>query len=512
MHRELFQTCRAFIILFAFLFLFVGCSTISKSKTIDDDPCRQCGDVKGKKSLFAKTGMPEARLALSGGGYRAMLYHVGALRRLNEMKVLSRLEIVSSVSGGSIVAGVLAKNWEYLLFDEDGRAQCFKQCVEDPLKELAQKTLYKPSIMSTILDLFGLSHAASDLDAMLARNLFGNTKLSDIPQSPKFLFNATNLQSGEIWTFTSDSMGDDAVAYFHGKTDLPLSTVVAASCAFPPFLSPLEIDLRKYAVDSAKWGYPETSGDHVGHYDYYAPRLDKWGKITQYREKVRLSDGGVLDNLGVEKIIAGWAGKDIFISNGGSGIRPEVSPSPALIPQTFRVIDFMHGRPTRLHSKILIDTFKKCGEIACQKPDGAYWCIRTVLHDDKYGFPAYTNNKDIMNDIDSLASLPTQISPFKNKDAQLPDKDTIYQVINWGYVSADRALPYVSSLWGEEGCGSEITWKHKCKEPPYACYGFGKKTKFKKNLCTGEDIKIEDCEWDPKAGSYIYIKKSKGIL
>ena len=50
-------------------------------------------------------------LCLSVGGYRAMLFHLGALWRLNELGHLSRLARISSVSGGSITAGALAKNW-----------------------------------------------------------------------------------------------------------------------------------------------------------------------------------------------------------------------------------------------------------------------------------------------------------------------------------------------------------------------------------------------------------------
>lgn len=47
-------------------------------------------------------------LCLSGGGYRAALFHLGALRRLNELGVLSQVNLISSVSGGSILAGHLA--------------------------------------------------------------------------------------------------------------------------------------------------------------------------------------------------------------------------------------------------------------------------------------------------------------------------------------------------------------------------------------------------------------------
>ena len=59
-------------------------------------------------------------LCLSGGGYRAMLFHLGALRRLNEAGKLATLTRVSSVSGGSITAGVLGMHWKALEFRSDG--------------------------------------------------------------------------------------------------------------------------------------------------------------------------------------------------------------------------------------------------------------------------------------------------------------------------------------------------------------------------------------------------------
>src|SRR5688572_7184095 len=47
-------------------------------------------------------------LALSGGGYRAALFHLGAARRLNELGILHQIDTISSVSGGSIFAAHLA--------------------------------------------------------------------------------------------------------------------------------------------------------------------------------------------------------------------------------------------------------------------------------------------------------------------------------------------------------------------------------------------------------------------
>ena len=61
----------------------------------------------------ARDGRQRAGLALclSGGGYRAMVFHAGALQQLNELGYLPRLDFVSSVSGGSLAAGVLALAW-----------------------------------------------------------------------------------------------------------------------------------------------------------------------------------------------------------------------------------------------------------------------------------------------------------------------------------------------------------------------------------------------------------------
>src|SRR5919112_5541361 len=65
-------------------------------------------------------------LCLSGGGYRAMLFHLGTLWRLNEAGYLPKLDWVSSVSGGSITAGVLGAAWTKLDFDDAGVGRRFQ--------------------------------------------------------------------------------------------------------------------------------------------------------------------------------------------------------------------------------------------------------------------------------------------------------------------------------------------------------------------------------------------------
>src|SRR5271167_3280751 len=76
-------------------------------------------------------------LCLSGGGYRAMLFHLGTLWRLNELQYLPKLTRVSSVSGGSITNGMLAMNWSNLGFDNNALASKFDQQVTQPIRRMA---------------------------------------------------------------------------------------------------------------------------------------------------------------------------------------------------------------------------------------------------------------------------------------------------------------------------------------------------------------------------------------
>src|SRR6476620_5747083 len=86
---------------------------------------------------------PGIGLCLSGGGYRAMLFHIGALWRLNEFGYLPKLARVSSVSGGSITAALLGLKWRR--FDLDGQPRVARDTFErelvKPIRNLASRTI-----------------------------------------------------------------------------------------------------------------------------------------------------------------------------------------------------------------------------------------------------------------------------------------------------------------------------------------------------------------------------------
>src|SRR5687767_8378546 len=89
---------------------------------------------------YGKKPAPGTALCLSGGGYRAMIFHLGAFIRLNEAGILQKLKRVSSVSGGSIAAGVLGLKWKRLDFI-NGVARNLQSEVIDVVREMADKTI-----------------------------------------------------------------------------------------------------------------------------------------------------------------------------------------------------------------------------------------------------------------------------------------------------------------------------------------------------------------------------------
>jgi predicted acylesterase/phospholipase RssA len=61
---------------------------------------------------------PKLGVALSGGGHRAAFFHVGVLAKLAELGLLRRVEVISTVSGGSIVGALYYLHVKNLLEDK----------------------------------------------------------------------------------------------------------------------------------------------------------------------------------------------------------------------------------------------------------------------------------------------------------------------------------------------------------------------------------------------------------
>ena len=80
-------------------------------------------------------------LCLSGGGFRATLFHAGALRRMNELGLLARIDTFVSVPGGSIINAVLATRRSQLQ-ESNGVFVNLEELVLAPAEEFAARAFY----------------------------------------------------------------------------------------------------------------------------------------------------------------------------------------------------------------------------------------------------------------------------------------------------------------------------------------------------------------------------------
>lgn len=319
-------------------------------------------------------------LCLSGGGYRAMLFHTGVLWRLNELGILAELDVISGVSGGAIASGALARAWHSLDF-RAGVSNEFTGKVVRPIRALAGTTIDIPAIVRGALKPWRT--IGEELSAALRRELFGTFTLRDLPSRPAFDFNATNLRNGARWLFSREWMGD-ALSDWVADPNARLAVAVAASSAFPPFLSPVVLRLP--------------------------------GRAT----RVVLTDGGVYDNLSVEPVIDRCA--TVLASDGGGRLeRPSEVPRPWL-RQTVRVLHVVDSRVRQLRTTQLLESYRD-GHFA-----GAYWGIYSDIDE----FAVDGTLPAPLEQTRELAALPSRLQALPARTQQ--------HLINWGYAVADAGL------------------------------------------------------------------------
>jgi NTE family protein len=347
------------------------------------------GDDKAPESGVA--------LCLSGGGYRAMLFHVGALWRLNELAYLSKLDRVSSVSGGSLTAATLGRNWGELDFDEDGVVRNFVAALVSPVRRLATKTIDGRSIIGGLLT--PRRTIGDRVAAAYNTHLFQNVTLQGLPDYPRFVINATNVQTGSLWRFSKPYMADYRVGVYPDP-DVELAVAAAASSAFPPVLSPVRL-----SVDPTGYSQ-EGRGPH---------------HMPPYTDQVVLSDGGVYDNLGLETAWKRYT--TILVSDGGGQMTPEPKVHADWARHALRVTSVIDNQVRSLRKQQTIAGFER-GDRA-----GAYWGIRSRL--DRFAVPG-----------GGLPCPPGQtvaLASVKTRLRRMPD-ELQERLINWGYAICDAAM------------------------------------------------------------------------
>ena len=132
-------------------------------------------------------------LCLSGGGYRAMLFHTGSVWRLYQMGLLPELDRISSVSGGSIIAGLLGLRWSRLVVSDFKTDDVYTDLIVNPIRALASATIDVPAVLLGFLLPGSISNRIA---GFYKKHLFKNATLQDFPDHPRFVINSANLQSG----------------------------------------------------------------------------------------------------------------------------------------------------------------------------------------------------------------------------------------------------------------------------------------------------------------------------
>lgn len=370
-------------------------------------------------------------LALSGGGFRAALFHVGSLWRLNELKLLGKISKISSVSGGSIVSGTLALAWNKLDFESNEVSPNFRELVADKIMNFCSSTYDTYAEGWT----FAGYAAAETMRGYYDDNLFEKKSLTEIPSKPEFIFNATNLRSGKNFRFTKNSIGDYVTGFIDtaeaGAPANLISKAVIASSGFPPLLSPVVLE-----TDASKWRASDEALFPIK---------------PEACANIQLTDGGVYENLGLEPL---WNScQDVLVSNAGAPFDPgyvykETSLSDIveqLGDQKYvkaalssigylkregelmsRVMFIVMSQVEGLRLRDLISRYKN------KEISGAYWGINTDMENYKAAQKSLEPLVVKPETRAKIVAIRTRLNAFTIEEQK--------QLINLGYAECDAAV------------------------------------------------------------------------
>ena len=320
---------------------------------------------------------------------------MGALIRLNEIGLLTQIERISSVSGGSITAGILAKAWPNFHL-EDGVVANFDEEVTKRVREFCSQSIDTTAV--TLGALNPLKSIGEVLADIYNDKLYHNTKLQDLMDVPQFVFCATNLQTGRLVRLSKVRLADHTIGEIK-LPDVDLATAVAASSAFPPVLSPVIID-----ASHMQWtDFPGTL--------YFNDK--------SFTRRLSLTDGGVYDNLGLETTDSF---KTVIVSDAGAPFSSQAEANPMWPQQALRSLDIATDQARALRKRLLHAESAAAGNpyvyAGIDSKPGEYSAKSTLKINEVLTLP--------------LARMRTRLNPFSEKEQG--------QLINWGWFMMDLSL------------------------------------------------------------------------
>ncbi|MBY0587480.1 hypothetical protein K2X85_09905 [bacterium] len=344
-------------------------------------------------------------LCLAGSGFRAVAFHLGAIRRLNELGLLATLSSMHAVAGGSLLQGVLAAHWNDLDEDPQGRLIALEQTILEPIALFLRRRLKLHAVLASrvrpknwtklLLDQFT---PTDRLVEILDRRLLRRRLLADLVETEvRFCWHATNLRSGGRWDFACDGMGEAMLGTRPpGKT--LLAEAVVASMLDPTEFPPLVIRSR---VDQM------VGGEHE-------PVTDK------LRKSAPLTDGSLQDPLAIDTAI-GLPGT-LVVCDGGSMISPTPGYSDWIGERMIRALTIQRQRSVEVRRRWLVEAIRS-GRL-----EGTY--IGLAAHHADYGLRdsiGFSNKT-----AERLWKMHAGILPLSKEETEL--------LMNHGYTIADAAV------------------------------------------------------------------------
>jgi predicted acylesterase/phospholipase RssA len=252
--------------------------------------------------------MANTGLALSGGGFRATLYHLGVIRYLRDSGALEHVSDIAAVSGGSILAAHLALNWSRYTGDDAAFAEAAAEIVRFVQFDLRNHIVRRLPLTFPIRlagKLVGSDTDSLSPNAMLEscyrRFLYGDRRLFELPERPNLHILSTNVSDGTLATF--NRLGLHVLRRGHGLDDqdpfqhipgttMSVAKAVGASSAFPGFFPPVRVSADDLGVNDGE--FPGESFTDGGVYDNLGTRAFNWiHRLHDVdHERILVSDAG----------------------------------------------------------------------------------------------------------------------------------------------------------------------------------------------------------------------------
>jgi NTE family protein len=343
-----------------------------------------------------------AGLCLSGGGFRATLFHLGAVRRLNELGVLHQFDEISSVSGGSILAAQLAAAISKSSTRLEQPLRDFDATVAEPIRRFTRRNRRTIPLLRRVLLPWNWLRSDTAVRALadIYRNELTQLTFEQLPERPQFVFCATDLTFGTSWTFERSRIGDYQAGYMPPSNGQPIAIAVAASSCFPPVFNPLRLKLDPKVLKGGSYRDPDRDECIRG---------------------LRVNDGGNYDNLGLEPI---WKDRAVVLASDGGGAF-EVGPDQGLFWRVARYASVVENQARSLRRRWLQAGYAT-GQIS-----GAYFGISSAVSRYKgatvEGYP-----EKFAKSQKAIANIRTDLDAFSEAEAGVLE--------NHGYSLAEAAV------------------------------------------------------------------------